>query len=515
MSRNSEAEMSRVEPGVASRIVGSGFWSLGSQIGYLALAFVVTPAIIRILGTENYGLLTLVNLMVAYFSFAEFGMGMASTKFGSEAYARQDRGGESAAIWTSLLVQMIPMILVMLLLAFAGKGIVRVMLHTPGELQSNAARALSLAGPLLLFTSLGGIFNTPQLVRLRYDLNGAIALAGNIAQALVTLAIVINGGGIVAVVLGYTVTAAASAVAHFIVSGRLCSSLLNPTLAGNLFKPLLRYGAGIVITVLLGATIQHGEKLIVASSLSVRSLAYYNIAFTVAGFLTLFASAVSQPLLPMFTQLKATGEQRRLEALYRAVQRGLVLIALPLAVALMAVAKPFLAVWAGAEFRSESLVPLYILVVGAIFHASTFAPRALLLASGHVGVAPRLHVIELIPYVAATWFLVRGYGIAGAALAWSLRVAVECVYFSRSANRLHGIRSSLASGGPAPYAGALCSLAVPCCLLTFIGTTVLFCILMAICFALYGWIVLRHVLTEDERRWLLRKMPTSIGTRFE
>jgi O-antigen/teichoic acid export membrane protein len=506
------AEFPRVEPGAASRLVGSSFWSLGSLIGYLALAFMVTPVTIRFLGTENYGLLTLVNLVVAYFAFADFGMGMASTKFGAEAYARCDGPGESAAIWTSLLVQMIPMTLVVLLLIFARQGIAGWILRSPGEMRSNAVVALSLAGPLLLFSSLGGIFNTSQVVRLRYGLNGAITLGYNVAQALVTLAIVIHGGGVVAVVLGYTFVTAGFAVAQFIVSGLLCPSFLHPALAKELVKPLFRYGSGVVLTALVGAAIQHGEKLIVAGYLSVRSLAYYNVAFTIAGLLSLFASAVSQPLLPIFAQLRAAGEQRRLDTLYGSVRRGSILAALPLAVAIMVIAKPFLAVWAGAEFRNESLAPLYILTAGAVFHAATFAPRSLLLASGQVGIAPRLHIIELLPYAATVGFLVRSYGILGAALAWSLRVGVECIYFSRAARRLNGIRSGLIPGRPAPYVCVLLTLAVPCSLLACSSTTALLSIFTPVCFAFYAWIVLRHILTNDECRWLLLKSPAPIRT---
>jgi O-antigen/teichoic acid export membrane protein len=221
---------------------------------------------------------------------------------------------------------------------------------------------------------------------------------------------------------------------------------------------------------------------------------------------------VSQPLLSIFTQLRTAGEQQRLDALYGSVLRGSILAALPLAVVIIVTAKPFLAVWAGAEFKNESLVPLYILAAGAIFHAATFAPRSLLLASGHVGIMPRLHIIELLPYAATVGFLVRSYGILGAASAWSLRVAVECIYFSRAANRLNGIRSRLIPGKPAPYVWALLTLAVPCSLLAFAGATALLSIGTPVCFALYAWIVLRHILTDDERRWLLLKFPTPIRT---
>ena len=78
-------------PGLTTRIARGTLWSLGGQGVTLIASFLATPFVIRFLGSEGYGVLSLINVLVGYLSFADMGMGSASTRFGSEAQARGDQ----------------------------------------------------------------------------------------------------------------------------------------------------------------------------------------------------------------------------------------------------------------------------------------------------------------------------------------------------------------------------------------------------------------------------------------
>ena len=70
---------------MTTKVVKGSMWTLAGSVAPLAVSFISTPFIIRYLGAESYGVLLLVGLIPAYFSFADFGMGVASTKFAAEA----------------------------------------------------------------------------------------------------------------------------------------------------------------------------------------------------------------------------------------------------------------------------------------------------------------------------------------------------------------------------------------------------------------------------------------------
>lgn len=75
---------------MTTKVVKGSLWTLAGQVAPLAVSLVATPFVIRLLGAESYGVLILIGLIPTYLGFAAFGMSMASTKFGSEAYAEGD-----------------------------------------------------------------------------------------------------------------------------------------------------------------------------------------------------------------------------------------------------------------------------------------------------------------------------------------------------------------------------------------------------------------------------------------
>ncbi len=190
-------ETERIQPGITAKVVGGGMWTLTGQALTLGASLIFTPFVIRLLGTESYGVLALINLLVGYVSFADFGMGTASTKFGSEAFAEQDAEKEAAGIWTSLFIAFIPSVIAAgSLIIFAGY-IVRDALKLPDYLQNVAAISLFLAAVGFLFRTASLVLNTPQLVRLRMDLVTAIAAGTGLAQIIIMPVVIWFGGGLV------------------------------------------------------------------------------------------------------------------------------------------------------------------------------------------------------------------------------------------------------------------------------------------------------------------------------
>src|SRR5687768_3804067 len=89
---------------MTTKVVKGSMWTLGGSVLPLAVSFVSTPFVIRFLGAEGYGVLVLVGLIPTYFAFADFGMGIASTKFASEAYAEGDQVKEGEVVRTAALI---------------------------------------------------------------------------------------------------------------------------------------------------------------------------------------------------------------------------------------------------------------------------------------------------------------------------------------------------------------------------------------------------------------------------
>jgi len=488
------------QAGIAGRMVRGGFWNLGAQIITLLALFLTTPFVIRLLGPGYYGTLTLINLLVAYLAFADLGMGIASTRFGAEAFARNDTSGESKVVWTSLIVAILPLIVVSVTLVFAAGPLLRSVFKLDAAYQKNSTLALQLASLAIIATGASSVLNTPQLVRVRNDLNSIITAGSSVGQACLVLIVLFAGGNIVVVSLMMAVVSLATTSFHLFVSARLAPGLLRPLIDRRLIRPLVRFGFSVVFSALLGTIIIHGEKLFLARLHSVTQLAYYNVAFALAGLLGMMPSAMAQPMMPSFVHFRVVESRESLANLFNGVLHILFLWALPATLTLCVFAKPFITVWAGPDFGRESVWPLYVLLLGGFFNAISTVPRSLLIAWDRVGVIARYQTWELLPYFILIFLLVRSFGIVGAAAAWSLRVVVETFLLFHAIKPAAGIDPSPLPKPALRLAIALAILILPVLLVHWFfpgpvatgGAT-----LLSLC--AYTLFVVKRVLTQPER----------------
>ena len=454
-----DATSAILAPGLGARVVGGGISGVGAQGAALLTSLVVTPVVIRRLGAEDYGVLTLINLLISYLGFADLGMGSASTRFGAEALSREGERGESAVVWTAMLVTAVPAVLVAAGLAAAAPVLLTRVFGLTNL--STTVPALRIGTIVLLATALTGVVNAPQLIRLRVGLNSALTMSGSITQACLILMLLSAGGKLVEVVSAMAGVAVVMACVHIFVAGRISPGILRPRVDRALARPLLRFGMGVVVTAATGVIVAHGEKFVLVRLGSVTDLAYYNVAFTLAGLIGIVPAAVMNPLMTALVHLDVSKEGERAAQIYGGVLRGLLFWTAPAALAACVAARPFFTVWAGPPFGAESTLPLFILSAGWLFQSASYVPRCALAAANRVDIFARYQVYEVIPYFVAVTALVGRFGTAGAAVAWDLRVAVECWLLFRAAGRITGLRPSPARGHRWRLAAAFAILFLP------------------------------------------------------
>jgi O-antigen/teichoic acid export membrane protein len=87
--------------------------------------------------------------------------------------------------------------------------------------------------------------------------------------------------------------------------------------------------------------------------------------------------------------------------------------------------RPFLTLWTGHDFALHASAIGEAILVGVWINSLAFLPSSHLQATGRPGVVARLHLIELVPFLALLWWALHAFGLVGAALAWSVRSAVD------------------------------------------------------------------------------------------
>ena len=490
--------------GMTTKVVKGSLWTLAGQVAPLAVSLVTTPFTIRLLGAEGYGVLILVALIPTYLGFADFGMSMASTKFGSEAYGEGDEEKEGRVVRTAALIALMSSVPVAaLLIIFAGSVIS--LFNVPPDYVAEATLALRLAAVTFVINILCSIFNTPQLARLRMDLNTLINAIPRILGLIATPIVIYLGYGIVGAIAVLLIASTVNLTGHLIVSRRLLSHLIGNSIEVNRLTAMTKFGFAFVISGIAAIALVNAEKGILAATVSATALGYYAVALSLARMMTLFSGAMTQSLMPAFSQLQTEDRRSQLNSIYsRGIRLSLIWI-VPIMVILAVVARPFFTLWAGPEFGNESSRPFYLLLGGLAFNILAYLPHTAIIAAGRTDVLAKLYWLELLPYAFIVWFLASRYGASGAAGAWSIRVIADAAIQFILAKRLAGVSYSIRRPG---YFGiALLIMTVPILSMIYIaGVSVLLLAITFICFAVYAGLAWKTLIEKSEIDWLLNRL---------
>ena len=485
-------------------------WNFAGQVAALAVSFVTIPFVIRLLGSEGYGVLVLVVLIPTYFAFADFGMGVASTKFESEAHARGDRDREGNVLRASALIALVATSVIALPIILLATKIVE-QLNVPAEWETTASYALRITAVTFVIGALASVLNSPMLARLRMDLNAfATALPKVLYSGGAPVALAL-GFGLVGVANWLLITSIVGLIVVIAISGKLLPELFGSKIDRSLFAPLMRFGAGWLFAVMAVMLLVNLEKLLLARMVSVQTLAYYSIAFTFANTALFLPQAITQTLLPAFARLLGTERHDEFQTLFVRTLRVSLLIQLPALTLMAVVARPLFRVWAGGEFEANSTWPFYVLLAGTLFNILASVPHSVILSAGRTELLAKLYWAQLLvyPFVAAA--LIYNFGIIGAAAAWSLRVAVDSILMNLICRRVAKVRTAVSH--------AAARLALPTLLLLpAFATAMVFsdhyvwivavALISLLSYAILAW---RISLDEDERAWLRRKIARPSG----
>jgi O-antigen/teichoic acid export membrane protein len=491
--------------GMTTKVVKGSMWTLGGSVLPLAVSFISTPFIIRFLGTESYGVLLLVGLIPTYFSFADFGMGIASTKFASEAFGQGDSEKERQIVWTAAAVAAVSAMIVAVPIFLFSRPIVTA-LNVPEHLIAQASVALKITSAAFVLGIVVSVMNSPMLARLRMDLNTVTNAVPKILLAAVTPFILYFGGGIVGAVTWAFIVSVIVLAVVFYFSGRLLPSLLRPAFRREHLTPLLKFGGAWVVAMIAAMLLVNLEKIFLTKLVSVQALAYYSVAFTFANMAAMFSQAMTQSLYPAFSQLMAPEKRAEFDALFARGIRLNITCLLPTLVVMFVIAEPFFTLWAGEEFGRESTLPFYVLLAGLFFNILAFIPHASITATGRTDLFARLYWIELLIYAGLAWVLIGYFGIIGAAAAWSIRVFLDAFVVIHLSKKIAHTKF-----GMFRQFGALCvaiaSLAPPVLLVLLLGSKPAYLLsLTFVSVLIYGVIAWKKLFLDDEKAWAREKM---------
>lgn len=191
-----------------------------------------------------------------------------------------------------------------------------------------------------------------------------------------------------------------------------------------------RYPRGVVLrfsVVALGGELAStgliwGDTLLLGALRGAQDVGVYNVSTRLVNLAIFLIGPVAAAFSPQFARLIHRGDTRGLGAVYTAATTWITRASLPAFVLLLIFPRDLLS-WFGTEFRTGVSVTL-ILLAGQLVNALTGPGGALLGMSGRNSLNLVNNLATLVLNIGLNLILIPRHGIVGAALAWSISLAV-------------------------------------------------------------------------------------------
>lgn len=381
------------------------------------------PFYIHQIGLARYGVVTITWILLGYFGFLDFGLSRASAnalaKLGhAEAHER------APVLVTAFCCNLFLGMCGGIILYALGHIILFHVVKIPSNLIGETREAYPWMAAMLPLGMLSGVATGALESRERFLLSNALNSFSTTAGQVIPLICAYTIGPSLEVIIPATFLARLAAVSltySVVLKLEWPVSVFDVSL--NWARKLFSYGSWVTISSLLNPILDTSNQLIIGAMLGASSVAIYSVPMTLAMRAQIIATALARTLFPRNSRsslAEAIDTTRRATV---SLTYGFGMVCGPA----ILVCGPFLKLWIGSRFAEASQSIAQILLFGGWWNGIAFLPYGFIQARGKPHITAKVGLVEVLPYFGVLWFLIDHMGLPGAAIAWAMRVTINCV----------------------------------------------------------------------------------------
>ncbi|HLY97450.1 MAG TPA: flippase [Candidatus Angelobacter sp.] len=417
-------------------LAGNTVWNLFGQLLPTVVGVVAVPPLVRGLGVERFGILSLAWVVIGYFSFLDLGTGRALTKLVADKLGARQEESIPPLVWTSLLFMAGLGLFGTAVALLISPWMVHRALRIPGALQSEALKGLYLLAismPLVTLTSgLRGILEAQQRFRILTLIRIPISIL-SFAGPLIMLPFSHSMVAIIGVLVAVRI---AGCIAHFLACFHTMPALRwNFSLQRDVIAPMVRFGGWMTVTNVIGPVMTYLDRFFVGGLLSVSAISFYTIPFDAVIRLTIIPNGITGVLFPAFAVSLVQDRDRTSLLITRGI-KSIFLAVFPVVLIISVLAPEGLQLWLGPSFSQTGAPVLRWLAAGVLVNAIAYVPFVLIQSAGRPDIIAKVEAIQVPLYLIALWFLTKRFGIEGTAITWTARIILDAIFLFFFSERL-------------------------------------------------------------------------------
>ncbi len=419
----------QANPSTAGRaILKNTVFNLIGQVLPIIAAILGVPILIKYLGIERFGILSLLWMIMWYSTMLDLGLGRSTTKFISEALANSKRAQIPKILWTSVLTQVLIGTFVGLIFFALTPFVVEKLLKITPEFIPEAKISfyiISASVPIILVsTTFQGMLEAYQ----RFDLVNAVLVPVKIGILMLSITgALLNFKlyGIVILLIGMRIL---MSLALFLLDVKICSEVKKFfNFDFKILLSLLSFGGWVTAINIVNPVLVYIDRFLIGAILSVGMLAYYTAPFEMLQRLWIIPISLNMTLFPTFSSLSGSEQGEKLGPIFSKAVKLAFVVLFPIVFVLSVFSFEILKIWLGPEFAIKSSNVFKVIALGIFASSIAGFPTILLQGIGRPDLPAKLYLVELFFYIPFVSIFIYKFGIIGAGVGWLIRQVVELV----------------------------------------------------------------------------------------
>lgn len=411
-----------------TRNVLTSWVSLG--VSFL-ISFLLSPFVVKSLGTGAYGIWALTLQFTGYLYLFDFGVRESVIRYTAK-YAARGQGDKLARVLATALLIYVPITIVTIIATGFAAWLVPLLFDVPAQYVVTARWTIAFVGLTVAQNFFFNVFNGVLQGLHRIDLAGAFGIMVAVLRAVATVLALWMGYGLVALgavqflaatVWGLCITWAAIRIMR--ASGVGFSLQLPPRRRRwAMIRRVLGFGYYVLINNVSQKINFASDAIVVGAFLPLNSVSYYSVAGGLVDQLRMLVRSTAQVFSPASSRLFALRKFAELRVMVVSASKMVVLITLPVALSFVFLGRDFLRLWMGPEFEDPAGQVLMILGLSQITSAPVFVLSAVLYAMSQPKTIAALRAMEAIANIVLSIALLQVLGLAGVALGSAVPSAI-------------------------------------------------------------------------------------------
>lgn len=401
--------------------------NIGAQVIIMIIMIVAMPSIVRGLGEVSFAILSLIWTVITYFTLWDLGISRSVVKFIAEKRAVGKSHDVVAIIYFSIVISFVLGSLFGVLVMAFDSPIEHLLFKVPPDYLHTVNLSLKIIAISMPILVLQGAFRGVLMGFGRFDLTNFIQIANGILQWGGSLILVLLHFGVIWVIIFVMLSRALTTIAAFVIVLRLVDMKHHGKIVDlSLFGDILKFGGWAMTSQVVSPLLQYTERFILSGAIATSVVTFYVVPYEATSKMLVLSVGMVSALFPAMSGIHgAGGLSHEFKRLYGQAERIMVFAFLPICAVLVSFAPEILKVWMGSSFAQNAELVFEILSIAFLINSVAQLPFTAIQAAGRSDLTGKTHLVELPIYILLALFLIKNFGLVGAAVATLSRIILD------------------------------------------------------------------------------------------